>query len=78
MCTAERRQRLIALLAPLVARHLPRSRAQTEPDVRAALTGSALACLDVAQLAWAEHPGASLGRLLDDAMAALRARRENA
>jgi AcrR family transcriptional regulator len=36
-----------------------------------AVTGSALACLDAAQAAWAEHPGASLTELLDATMGAV-------
>ena len=56
---------------PLVAERLPRQRGRG-PHVRAAaLTGSALACLEAAQDAWAAHPGSRLGSLLDDAMAAV-------
>lgn len=67
----ERRLRWLALLTPLVAERLPRQRGRG-PHVRAAaLTGSALACLEAAQDAWATHPGSRLGSLLDDAMAAV-------
>lgn len=35
------------------------------------MTGSALACLESAQEIWAEHPGARLGALVDEAMASV-------
>lgn len=68
----ERRRRWLDLLAPLVAGHLPRRRATRGPDTRAvAVTASALACLEAAQDAWADHPGAKLTSLLDEAMTAV-------
>ena len=65
--TAETRRRLwIDRLAPLVGERLD---AGPAADVRAtAVTGSALACLDAAQSAWAAHPGPSLSDLLTAAM----------
>ncbi|MET0928226.1 MAG: TetR family transcriptional regulator [Aeromicrobium sp.] len=70
--TLEARRRLwLELLAPLTAERLP-ARSDTGPDVRAAaVTGSAMACLEAAQAAWAEHPGSSLARLLDAGMEAV-------
>lgn len=69
----EWRRRWTELLAPQVARRLPPGpSAGRTPDVRAeAVAGSAIACLDAAQLAWAEHPGTPLGPLLDEAMSAI-------
>jgi AcrR family transcriptional regulator len=68
----ERRRRWLELLAPLVAERLPRRRSTRGPDTRAlAVAGSALACLDAAQDAWADHPGARLATLLDEAMGAV-------
>ena len=68
----EWRRRWIELLAPGIASRLPARTAGHGPDVRAeALAGSAIACLDAAQLAWAEHPGRRLGALLDEAMGAV-------
>jgi len=68
----EWRRRWTELLAPHVARLLPPRTVRRGPDTRAeALAGSALACLDAAQLAWAEHPGSRLGPLLDEAMSAV-------
>lgn len=68
--TAETRRRLwVERLAPLVADRLPPRPGAAGPDTRpTAVAGSALACLDAAQAAWAETPGASLTTLLDDAM----------
>jgi AcrR family transcriptional regulator len=70
--TAETRRRLwIERLSPLTAERLPTSPGG-DVGVRAvAVTGSALACLDAAQAAWAEHPGASLTELLDATMGAV-------
>ncbi|MEX0426746.1 TetR family transcriptional regulator [Nocardioides sp. DS6] len=72
----EWRRRWTDLLAPQVARRLPpagvRRDPDPDPDPRAvAVAGSALACLDAAQLAWAEHPGSRLAALLDEAMSAV-------
>ncbi len=68
----ERRRRWLELLAPLVARRLPRRRSSRGPDTRAvALAASALSCLEAAQDAWADHPGAKLPTLLDEAMGAV-------
>lgn len=68
----EWRRRWAELLAPQVAGRLPAGASRRGPDVRAeALAGSAIACLDAAQLAWAEHPGTRLGTLLDEAMRAV-------
>jgi AcrR family transcriptional regulator len=67
-----RRERWIAQLAPLVGLRLHGRQPPSGPDVRAvAVTASALACLDAAQLAWAENPGSELGALLDAAMDAV-------
>lgn len=68
----ERRRRWEVLLIPLVAARLPRRNGGRGPDVRAtALTASALACLEIAQDAWADHAGTRLSTLLDHAMAAV-------
>lgn len=68
----EWRRRWTELLSPHVAERLPPRAVRRGPDTRAeAVAGSALACLDAAQLAWAEHPGARLGALLDEAMSAV-------
>ena len=71
--TVEARRRLwLELLAPLTAHRLSGDTATGEPDPRAAaVTSSAIACLEVAQITWAAHPGSSLDVLLDDAMAAV-------
>ena len=71
--TVEARRRLwLELLAPLVAGRLPQQDASSGADLRpAAVTASAIACLEVAQIAWAEHPTASLSALLDEAMGAV-------
>jgi AcrR family transcriptional regulator len=71
--TAETRRRLwVERLAPLVARRLPPAPAGTAADPRAAaVAASAVACLEAAQVAWAENPGTSSGDLLDDAMGAV-------
>lgn len=67
----EWRRRWTELLSPLVVRRLPADPG-SDPELRAeALAGSALACLDAAQSAWADRPEANLGRLLDDAMGAV-------
>lgn len=66
----ERRRRWQALLTPLVAVRLPERAGRRTPDLRAAaLTASALSCLEIAQESWAEHPGSRLGTLLDETMA---------
>jgi AcrR family transcriptional regulator len=68
----ERRRRWEDLLVPLVAERLPRRPRGRTPDIRAAaLTVSALACLEAAQGAWADHEGTRLSTLLDQAMAAV-------
>ncbi|MBB6627486.1 TetR family transcriptional regulator [Nocardioides sp. KIGAM211] len=68
----ERRRQWHAALCPLVAERLPSRGRTRRPDTRAdAVTGSALACLEAAQEVWADHPGAQLGQLLDDAMGAV-------
>jgi AcrR family transcriptional regulator len=68
----ERRRRWEDLLVPLVAERLPRRQRARTPDIRAAaLTVSALACLEAAQDAWADHEGTRLSTLLDQAMAAV-------
>jgi AcrR family transcriptional regulator len=62
----EWRRRWIGLLAPIVAERIPPA---SGPDARAeALTASALACLETAQIVWIRDPEARLGVLLDDAM----------
>ena len=69
-----RRQIWVDRLAPLTALRLPSpDPADREAsDLRArAVTGSAVACLEAAQVAWAENPGTSLSALLDDAMGAV-------
>jgi AcrR family transcriptional regulator len=68
--TVEARRRLwLELLAPLTAQRLP---AGTRSNLRAsAVTSSAIACLEAAQIDWATHPGASLSGLLDEAMGAV-------
>ena len=68
----ERRRRWQELLAPLVAERLPGRRGGRGPDTRAgAVTASAIACLEVAQEAWAAQSGVRLGVLLDESMRAL-------
>ncbi|WP_167736196.1 TetR family transcriptional regulator [Nocardioides sp. 503] len=67
----ERRRRWHELLTPLVTARLPRGRGAAADVRAAAVTGSALACLEAAQDAWTDHPGTSLPRLLDQAMAAV-------
>jgi AcrR family transcriptional regulator len=68
--TVEARRRLwLDLLAPLTAQRLPATAAGDGAELRAAaLTSSAIACLEASQAAWATRPGTSLGALLDDAM----------
>lgn len=67
----ERRRRWLVLLVPLVTERLPPWRRRSPDSRAAAVAGSALACLDAAQEAWADNPGSSLGSLLDEAMAAV-------
>ncbi|WP_193607991.1 TetR family transcriptional regulator [Nocardioides lijunqiniae] len=67
----ERRRRWQDVLAPLVAARLPRARGAATGVRASAVTGSALACLEAAQDHWTDHPGTSLPRLLDQAMAAV-------
>lgn len=69
--TVETRRRVwLELLAPLVAPRLPGP--DHGPDHRAsAVTTSAIACLEVAQITWATQPGSSLSGLLDEAMGAV-------
>jgi AcrR family transcriptional regulator len=70
----EWRRRWQDLLEPAVAERLPRRRAGSSPDVRAAaIVASALSCLETAQNAWAAHPHSRLSTLLDQAMAAIAA-----
>jgi AcrR family transcriptional regulator len=71
--TIETRRRLwVERLAPLTAARLPSAGADDRTDLRAAaVTASAVSCLEAAQIAWAENPGSSLGELLDDAMGAV-------
>ncbi len=71
--TVEARRRLwLELLAPLTAARLPARRAGSDPDPRAAaITASAIACLEIAQITWAEHEGSSLTQLLDHTMTAV-------
>ena len=65
----ERRRRWQEMLEPLVVARLPKRRARRSPDIRAAaLTASALACLEAAQDVWTDHPDADLGALVDEAM----------
>jgi AcrR family transcriptional regulator len=69
--TAETRRRLwVEQLAPLTAERLPSGSAD---HVAAAVTGSAIACLDAAQAAWVTDPQASLSVLLDETMGAVAA-----
>ena len=71
--TVEARRRLwLELLAPLTAQRMP-GRATDDSVVigAAAVTSSAIACLEVAQIAWATRPGSDLGGLLDEAMGAV-------
>jgi ABC-type Fe3+ transport system substrate-binding protein len=70
----EWRRRWQDLLEPAVAERLPRRRAGSSPDVRAAaIVASALSCLETAQGAWAEHPDSRLSTLLDQAMTTVTA-----
>jgi AcrR family transcriptional regulator len=70
----EWRRRWQDLLEPAVAERLPRRRAGSSPDVRAAaIVASALSCLETAQGAWAEHPHSRLSTLLDQAMTTVTA-----
>ncbi len=68
----EWRRRWQELLEPVVAERLPARRGRSGPDVRAsAIVSCALACLETAQEAWADHPGSRLPTLLDQAMTAV-------
>lgn len=68
----ERRRRWQELLAPVVGARLPRRHGGRTPDLRAeAIVAAALSCLEVAQEAWAGHPGSRLPTLLDQAMSAV-------
>jgi AcrR family transcriptional regulator len=68
----EWRRRWQELLEPAVTDRLPRRRRGHTPDVRAAaVVASALACLETAQDAWADHPASRLSTLLDQAMSAV-------
>jgi AcrR family transcriptional regulator len=71
--TIESRRRLwLELLAPLVAERLPGREVSGGADLRAtAITSSAIACLETAQVAWTSHPDSSLADLLDEAMGAV-------
>jgi len=71
--TVETRRRVwTELLTPLTAERLPARIAGSGPDTRAAaITGSAIACLEAAQIAWAQNSGSSLATLLDEAMGAV-------
>jgi AcrR family transcriptional regulator len=73
----ERHRRWLELLTPLVAKRLPTRPGDPELDPRAAaITGSALACLEAAMAIWANHPGAKLALLLDEAMGVTAGERE--
>ena len=68
----ERGHRWLELLEPIVAPRLARTDPGGLINLRArALIGSALACFDAAQLAWAAQPGSRLGPLVDEAMQAV-------
>lgn len=71
--TVEARRRLwLELLAPLAAQRLAGGPGGDTSDLSsAAVTSSAIACLETAQAAWATRPGPSLGELLDEAMGAV-------
>ncbi len=64
----EWRRRWTQQLVPLVALRLPGKASET---AALAVTISALGCLEIAQQEWAEHPGANLAALLDEAMGAV-------
>lgn len=65
----ERRRRWLELFTPLIAARLGGG---SDSELRAtALASAGVACLDAAQAAWIERPGASLGGLLDLAMSAV-------
>jgi AcrR family transcriptional regulator len=59
------------LLAPRVARRLPKTPGDTTLQAQA-IVAAGMACLDVAAEAWADSEGADLGALLDEAFAAVR------
>ena len=68
----ELHRRWLESLTPLVAERMPRRRAHRGPDVRAAaMTSSALACLEIAQTTWAGDPSVRLAPLLDEVMGAV-------
>jgi AcrR family transcriptional regulator len=68
----ERRRRWQELLEPPVAERLSPRRGGRSPDIRAAaIVACALACLEVAQDVWTDHPGSRLSTLLDASMAAV-------
>ncbi|MFT4287663.1 TetR family transcriptional regulator [Nocardioides sp.] len=64
----EWRRRWTQQLLPHVAQRLPEGASEI---AALAVTISALGCLEVAQQEWAEHPGADLAALLDEAMGAV-------
>jgi len=67
----ERRRRWTASLVPVLL-----ERRDVESELAAdALAGSALSCLEAAQRAWVDSPGAELADLLDRAMAVVDAGR---
>lgn len=68
----EHRRRWVDLLRPLVAERMVARKGGVGPDPRAAaLTASALACLETAQEIWSQHPGSRLGAVLDEGMSAV-------
>ncbi|CAM3176528.1 TetR family transcriptional regulator [Nocardioides dubius] len=68
---AERERLWIGLMAPLLAKRLPRTSVPFDQDPRPlAVAGAAVMALSSAQAIWAEHPDKSLSRLLDRAMSA--------
>ena len=68
----ELHRRWLESLTPLVAERMARRRAHRGPDVRAAaMTSSALACLEIAQTTWAGDPSVRLAPLLDEVMGAV-------
>ncbi|WP_147067284.1 TetR family transcriptional regulator [Terrabacter aerolatus] len=68
----EQHRRWLEALSPLVGERMPRRRGHRGPDVRAAaLTSSALACLEIAQATWAADPSVRLAPLLDELMGAV-------
>jgi AcrR family transcriptional regulator len=71
----ERGHLWLELLEPLLARRMDIAETTETTETTAlrarALIGSAIACFDAAQLAWAARPGARLGPLVDEAMQAV-------